>query len=148
MKNRSRGSVVDIGKTMEEELGDLRRYAVAVDVGIVNDPELAAIGRINEYGDGKHIPSRPFMRITNARTRLLQVRMLREAVDAVQAGVPATAAIKPVAIRMVQEVKRTIIGFRDPPNADSTVEKKGFDNPLQEHGDLVDAITYRIDGVR
>lgn len=53
-------------------------------------------------------------------------------------------------IKTAEFVKSLIVKAIDddipPPNAPSTVERKGFDHPLVETGEMRDNVEYRIDG--
>ncbi|EOS9812385.1 hypothetical protein ACNKWM_004835 [Salmonella enterica subsp. diarizonae serovar 16:z10:e,n,x,z15] len=46
------------------------------------------------------------------------------------------------------ELQMFIRDWKKPPNAASTVRKKGFNNPLMENGDMMRSVDYSVDGVK
>lgn len=117
-------------------------------VGVGADPEtepdypdgtkVADVARWNEFGT-KNIPPRPFMRQTIDQHVTKWTNDLKSNVLANPAN--AKAVLQDLGDAMVEDVQDTIIAFKDPKNADSTIRQKGKDNPLQRTGVLLDSIT-------
>lgn len=122
----------------------------AVDVGVLvgtgtyadTGAEVAEVALWNEYGT-ENIPERPFLRpamIENSDryANLLKVaarRVLRGEMREDQVmGIIGTAA--------VSDVQAKITAVSTPPNADSTIAKKGSANPLIDTGRLRQSIQW------
>ncbi|WP_233343479.1 hypothetical protein [Burkholderia cepacia] len=97
----------------------------------------ALVGFWNEYGTTRttesgsieHVPPRPFMRTTSldkgARwAKIVGVTLQRNGGD-------FDAALRLAGEASVVDVQATIGAWTNPPNAASTIEKKGFDGPLR-----------------
>jgi hypothetical protein len=53
---------------------------------------------------------------------------------------PAKAAL--MGERIKGQIQSSIIAFSEPPNAKSTVDKKGFNDPLVWSGDKLNSVDY------
>ncbi|WP_027815220.1 hypothetical protein [Paraburkholderia bannensis] len=97
----------------------------------------ALVGFWNEYGttrktaDGhtEHVPPRPFMRTTAESNgtrwaKIVGVTMQRNGGD-------FEAALRIAGEAAVVDIQQTIGTWTNPPNAESTIAKKGFDGPLR-----------------
>lgn len=106
--------------------------------------ELAKIVRYNEFGTDK-IPARSFLRGSVYKNRNHSWQFAsRQAVKAVVGGkLTGNAAYKLMGDRMVADVHKQIdtIG---PPNAPSTVRKKGRNEPLVDTGGLYRSIDKEV----
>ena len=131
-----RNSYVAVGIPQSEEKYKDSPYTVA---------EIAAV---HEFGssDG-HIPERSYIRSTLDENRGAYLTSLAEtAKTAVDKGLPATkTALGRLGARVSADIKRKITAFDSPPNAPSTIAKKGSDNPLIDTGTLRRAITWRVE---
>jgi hypothetical protein len=101
---------------------------------------------LNEFGhtnaNGSVVPPRPFMRNTvKAKSG--------EWPDAIALQLKATHYDTKVTLERVGEaikgqIQDTILNFISPPNAPSTIARKGFDAPLREHGDMLNAVAAEV----
>lgn len=105
---------------------------------------VATVAAINEFGsEEQNIPERPFIQVT-ALTSKFHVPM-SQGFKSVLAGTGTTRQmIVKSAKKMTQDMKEVIEGFSIPPNSETTIEKKGFDNPLIETRQMQRSIRHRI----
>lgn len=97
----------------------------------------ALVGFWNEYGTtrkGKggrveHVPPRPFMR-TSAESKGARWAQI-VGVIMKQNGGDFEAALRVAGEAAVVDIQQTIGTWTNPPNAESTIAKKGFDGPLR-----------------
>ena len=117
----------------------------AVTVSYTNGTRVVDVAVGNEYGTD-NVPARPFIAlssgdITNQCAPILeqsaaalnnnntqQYDQLLDAAGSVAAGI----------------VKQQITDLRSPPNAQSTIERKGSSNPLIDTGLMRQTVTYKI----
>jgi hypothetical protein len=136
------------------QLGRLRVPAVFVGIRAgtqaVDGTSMALIAAANEFGtaDG-HVPERSFIRSTIDENREKYLGALTKATGrAVDKG---TAAMKTelgkVGARVTADIQRKIVALKEPPNAPSTIEKKGSANPLIDKGRLRQSIDWEVRGV-
>lgn len=115
------------------------------DEGIVSErPDLADIARWNEFGTA-HIPERSFLRATIDLNRAKYLRMLQDAVGAMIDGMPPLMAYGRIGMVAVGDVQRRIVQRIPPPNAPSTIAKKGSDVPLIDTGRLRQSVDYTVE---
>ena len=140
------------GTTTDRDLG-WKKFAASiraakgkqtVDVGFFLE-EVAMYAAANEFGTA-HIPSRPFMRSTVDKHRDKYLKMMQAAGLRVGPGLSPADALIPIANELRNDLINAIQTWRTPPNAASTVDKKGFDAPLVETGQMQRALTWRVGG--
>lgn len=107
--------------------------------------EYALIALVNEYGSpSRNIPERSFIRSTlAANDRTYTAEMERIALLSLE-GKNVKAELKALSERIRKDIIQTIKLFSSPSNAESTVERKGFDNPLVDTGGLQEALVVEI----
>jgi hypothetical protein len=117
------------------------------EVGIF-DEEAAQIAVWLEFGtDDGHIPERPVFRETFED---LRAELLKK--DAHYTRLVGQGKISPRQARArlgawyAGKLRWAIIRYDDVPNAESTIKKKGFDDPWIDTGHLVNAVNYRPTG--
>ena len=109
--------------------------------------ELAAI---HEFGSPKAgVPERSFIRRTFNEPegqKVLKDLYAKLAKKVITGRMKAEAAIELLGMKMQAMVKNRILNGPGipPPNAASTIEKKGSSRPLVDTGQLVGAITYEV----
>lgn len=114
-----------------------------------DDPRftLVDVATVNEFGsrDGR-IPERSFLRSTIDRNRTAYLVKLGAAGLRALVGGRAglVAALHRLGLEVATDVRRTIITLRTPPNAASTVRRKGSDNPLVDTGRLAQSVTWEV----
>lgn len=118
-----------------------------VEVGVF-DGELATIAATHEYGskDG-HIPERSFLRrtfIENVKETAAMMEKL--AVAAHKLSIPTARVLDMLGEWAAAQVKKRITTGEPipPPNAPSTIRRKGSARPLVDTGRMVGSITFRI----
>lgn len=90
-----------------------------------------------------HIPMRPFLRMTIAMKSKSWADLFEEVVSV--RNMDSNKALSLLGERIVSDIRATIEEWSDPPNAMSTIRKKGFNKPLIDTGHMRDSVSYRID---
>lgn len=103
---------------------------------------VAEVALMNELGT-RTAPARPFIRDTVDKHDNFR-KEIRRAVQAINAGLMPEEALEHVGEQAVRAVQETIEKYSQPPNAPSTILKKGENNPLIETRMLQGAITYKL----
>lgn len=148
------------GRIIEKDRGWKRiqtqlRSMGAVKVGLPSDSpadeetgvSLVFIGWWNEYGtDDGHVPERPFMRQAFDDN----LALIRQAQDRLVSGIYAGQYSTDRALRLLGElhqahIQKSITELRQPPNAPSTVARKGSSNPLIDSEQMRDNIRYEVE---
>ena len=125
------------------------KSAKSVDVGFFktarypNGTPVAAVAAWNEFGTSRGTPERPFFRnaIKGASYDLMPV--LLEVVEPGNMEFTTIAANR-VGLAMQGRVQKSITVLRDPPNAPSTIRRKGSSNPLIRDGFMRESVTYVV----
>lgn len=97
-------------------------------------------------GNGNGIPPRPFMRVglwahlTGGRGKDQFEDVMYNLATGQSVLLPIKGGLKPLEL----VVKNLMQYWNSPPNASSTVAQKGFNDPLIETGQLIDAVTAKI----
>jgi len=130
-------------------LDSLRHLAridgVSLRVGWV-DPEVARIVAINAAGsrDGRHPPARPVLLPALDASAELIAALSGRAVAEAAAGRGPERALDELGRRLADEVRARIYAA-GPPNAPSTIARKGYDAPLRGPRDrILDGVTYEV----
>lgn len=147
------GRVTIVDRGYKAAMNRIRAMAGSVEVGVFSGYRapgskltLSEIAAVNEYGsaDGR-VPSRPFLRLTMNRVTPALQRLTASLVGKVIDGRETKEAmLNEIGSHLKQEVQRTIDMRVPPPNAPSTIAKKGSDHPLIDTGRLRSAISWRI----
>lgn len=153
----------DVDKGFKRIVNDLESFEnLTVEAGIFegenltdSDITMAALGAIHEYGAGvKHgrsgsmtitVPERSWIRSTfkekSAKWEGATVRALSAVITR---GTSIFLAFTAVGERMASDLRRKITTLREPPNAPSTIEKKGSSNPLIDTGAMRQSVRSRM----
>lgn len=140
---------------LQRVVEDLGKYRV--EIGIFGEDDgvgesYVMIANVHEFGvviskasGNIVIPERSFMRSTFDERekdwakfmegRLRKVLNLEMTVEQMYEQVGAKAA---------SDIQKTIRTLSDPPNAESTIEKKGSSNPLIDTGDMRRRVTWKV----
>ena len=117
------------GDKLQAKLAEILKSATSakqVDAGFLT-AENAEIAFYNEFGT-EDIPPRPFMRQT---AKTCPDGWVEDLADAMKTnGMDADKALRVVGRVMCDDIQIAMRDFTDPPNAASTIARKGFDNPL------------------
>ena len=137
------------GDKFRQKLAELaaRSETAKVRVGIIEQADyedgqsVAQVAFWNEYGTA-HIPPRPFFRNTIAEHKN---KWPQQAAALMKAnGGDVHQALELMGEGVKGQIVATIQAFREPKNADSTIRKKGFDDPLIHTGDMWRSIDYEV----
>ena len=114
--------------------------------GIPVGADLLMVAAVNNFGSpSRNIPARPFM--SDAQEPMLQVTLpiAENRVPLMNKGkVTAVQILEQMGPPAVAALQETIVSFRAPANAISTVKSKGSSNPLFDTGLLKRSITYAV----
>jgi len=124
---------------------------IHIDVGVHKDsipyPDGTPTGLVaaaNEFGTSR-IPERSFLRSTLSENEGKYSALMEKAVKAVADGkLTLERAANLIGLEMVGDVQEKITTLSTPPNAPSTIKKKGFNNPLIETGHLRTQISHKL----
>lgn len=149
MANVTIKSVNNIPKLMKV-LNELESYAV--EVGIFGDGEYGMIARVHEFGTTIQtkkativIPERSFMRSTfDEKEKEWSKFILKQLQNVLDFKTDVQTMLGRLGAKMVADIQEKITDIRTPPNAASTIAKKGSNNPLIDTGGLRMRITYRV----
>lgn len=97
----------------------------------------------NHFGTpgAKHpIPPRPFL--SNAESRL--VDKVRMRLNKTGMSITNDDLLETIGIASEEAVRMQIHAWNPPNNADATIASKGFDHPLNDTGEMAEAVSYSI----
>lgn len=135
---------------LKDVLKELKNYSV--EVGIFGSDEYVMVASVHEFGatiqSGKgsfSIPERSFLRTTFDEKNEEWVSFFKNQLKHVLAlQMDVQTLFNRLGARMVGDVQEKITDLDAPPNAPSTIAKKGSSNPLIDTGGLRMRITYRV----
>lgn len=109
-----------------------------------SDMTNAQVGAINEFGT-EHIPARPWLvpGVNSGNEEYLKI-----ITEAVEKQEPLSEALEKVGVVAAAKVQVYMTQLRTPPNAASTIKKKGSSNPLIDTGALRQSVTYKVTNTR
>ena len=113
----------------------------------LDDDHLQLIAGVNEQGaEVKNIPPRPFVRYSFDQGKDQWADELMDGIWDIMRGntVKAGRIQNRVGKSMQATIKKAIVDWKVPPNAEITVALKGFNDPLVESGHMRDSIMYTI----
>jgi len=106
--------------------------------------QTAVIAAVNHFGsaDGR-IPARPFLDVAVIENELKYVKIAEQLLPQVAAGeIPINKALDKIGLTAAADVQQKIVDVRTPPNAHSTIARKGSSNPLIKDGHLRLSISH------
>ena len=99
---------------------------------------------LNEFGvPSRNQPPRPFFRNMIAAKSPEWPAAVGQTLKA--ANMDAAKALDLAGQAISGQLVQSIVGFRDPPLAASTIARKGFDKPLIDTGDMSRGVNHRVD---
>lgn len=112
------------------------------DAGNVEDGSMtqAQNGALQNFGNDK-IPPRPWL-IPGVQSATRDI--VDTVGDGLEQGLSADAVLNQVGAIAVGATQEYITNLRTPPNAPSTIEKKGSDNPLIDTGSMRASVTWKV----
>jgi len=105
--------------------------------------ELAAI-LFRGTRDGR-IPARDFFADAEDEIRRQAPQLCRRAARRIIRGLTVRQALEPLRAFCEDAIRDSMDNFKIPPNAPSTIRRKGRDDPLDDTGDLIDAAGAEIE---
>lgn len=102
---------------------------------------VAAVAARNEFGGGK-VPPRPFMRTCIEKRKRLWRKIVQ---DNLAKNPDIRTTLAELADQMVLDLQDFIRIWTNPPNAPSTIAKKGFNDPLVDTGRMMNSVDWRGD---
>jgi hypothetical protein len=104
----------------------------------------AQLGAILHFGTST-IPARPWLDVGVATGDAEYLKIITNAIDK---GENLERALNQIGVVAVAKTQQYMTELKTPPNAASTIAKKGSANPLIDTGALRQSITYSIDTVK
>lgn len=152
------------GKVTEKDYGLRRLFETAklmtnssdlsVKIGAFGDDsrdgiDNAALVAIHEFGssDGR-IPERSFIRSTFGANAETYVRGLKRLLERILDGrMTLVQALDVMGSKISTDIKNRVTQGEHipPPNAPSTIERKGSDRPLVDTGRMINSITWKVE---
>lgn len=102
---------------------------------------VAQVAFWNEFGTSRS-PSRPFFRHMIAEQSPGWGVMAGKAAKFYQYN--GTQVLQLMGEKISEQLQQSIVGWKEPPNAQSTIENKGFDKPLIHTGHMQNSIGYEV----
>ena len=100
----------------------------------------ATLGAVHEFGTN-NIPARPWLNpgVASGNAEYLNIieRVLSD-------GEQLDVALERIGVVAVGKVQKYMRDLRTPPNAPSTIKRKGSSNPLIDTGVLRQSVTYKV----
>lgn len=118
---------------LAEAVHDFEAGDVYVGIRGTKGSDLVLRAMVNEFGT-ERIPERSFLRSTMDRRRDLYLELLEEAADRALDGRPTKRELEQIGAIAVGDVRDTIARGVPPPNAPSTIARKGSSHPLIDTG--------------
>lgn len=109
------------------------------------DINLAGIAAVNEFGttDGR-VPARSFIRSTMDEKKQYFVNLTKRALTQILFGADIVKSMNIIGLGISKEIQKKITDIRTPPNAPSTVRRKGSSNPLIDTGRMRASIRHKV----
>ena len=102
---------------------------------------VATVAAANEFG-GKNRPPRPFMRTTVKKNRKKWRNFVQEVLP--QYANNINGMMEKLGEIAVEDMTEMIRIWSKPPNAPSTIRRKGFNDPLIDSGQMMDSVRMQI----
>jgi hypothetical protein len=106
-----------------------------------NGESAAEIAAYQEYGTS-NIPARPFFSTCVNQNRKNWTTLLAPALK--NAKFDGEKALDIIGNQAKGDLQETMREWDTPPNAPSTVKAKGFNDPLIDTGNLLDAVSFKV----
>lgn len=136
------------GRKYFMQLDKLENYEVWVgfpdsSVTYEDDTSVVEIATYNEYGTSD-IPSRPFMTQSFENKEYEIKKVCEDANASISNGGSADSAFNKIGETCKEIIQNEIENGSFEPNADSTILKKGFDQPLIDTGTMKDSVDFVV----
>lgn len=134
-------------KRIEEMDKTIATIGLHEDAGSYPDGDhIPDIGFFNEYGaTNANIPERSFIRSTiEEKLPVLKQKTEELKNEIITNAAPVKAGLAKIAFYIQESIKGKITDIKFPPNAISTIRRKGFDDPLIESQLMQRSITFKV----
>ena len=132
---------------LDAVLQKLRLQFGTVDVGFFkgthtypNGKDVTTVARDNDQGT-KRIPERPFMVPAGNKAANKTINIT---VHSIAGGMDEQQALSKAGELFVGFIQKEITNLKEPPNAESTILKKGSSNPLIDSGDMRKSVKWKL----
>ena len=132
---------------LDAVLQKLKLQFGTVDVGFFkgthtypNGKDVTTVARDNDQGT-KRIPERPFMIPAGNKAANKTINIT---VEAIANGMDESQALSKAGILFKNAIQREITNLKEPPNAESTILKKGSSNPLIDTGKMRSSVQWKF----
>ena len=105
-----------------------------------NGKDVTTVARDNDQGT-KRIPERPFMIPAGNKAANKTINIT---VGSIAGGMDEQQALSKAAIMFKNAIQREITNLKEPPNAESTILKKGSSNPLIDTGLMRSKVEWKL----
>lgn len=105
-----------------------------------NGKDVTEVARDNDKGT-KRIPERPFMIPAGNKAANKTINIT---VHSIAGGMDEQQALSKAGELFVGFIQKEITNLKEPPNAESTILKKGSSNPLIDTGDMRKSVKWKL----
>lgn len=99
----------------------------------------------NHYGTSRGIPPRPWLHLAMVKNRAEYSHLFKSLGARIITGsMSIETAVRTIGIKAQGDVQKSLIALRLPPNAPSTIRKKGSSNPLIDTGEMNQSTTHQL----
>lgn len=119
---------------------DTTLQKIGIKVGLFGD--IAKIARWNGEGT-RTIPARDFLHFYEKNLNALTKNQGKYVAKAIMQGKNYDHILRELGEVAESIIRQAIWNIQDPPNAPSTISKKGFNNPLIDTGEMVRSVQWR-----
>ena len=102
--------------------------------------DVTTVARNNDQGT-KRIPERPFMIPAGNKAANKTINIT---VNSIAGGMDEQQALSKAGIMLKNAIQREITNLKEPPNAESTILKKGSSNPLIDTGLMRSKVEWKL----
>lgn len=104
----------------------------------IDGTQIAFVAACNEFGTST-IPSRPFFRNAIAENKKLWKKNLINIYKK-----EGEKSFYLIGIKIVSDIRKSILQLEIPPNAPSTIRRKGHDSPLIDTGQMLRSVDHEV----
>lgn len=133
---------IDLAKIVTSKIS---KVGIFGDATYEDGTPVSTVAIINEFGSpSAGIPERSFIRSTVREKGSEWASLAKDELkDVLKLKKTISKSMSILSNKALEDVKQKIITLDSPENADSTVKKKGFNNPLVDTGKMLESITVR-----
>lgn len=139
------------GARQELQIGFFREDSYGVEN---NNLPVATVAAWQDKGapfiGDKHIPARPFMSVglkDLLKSPVYTNKYKQSFLHVLESNSTFSKEYHKLSIAVVPKLKKIIDGWYTPPNTPSTIEGKGFNNPLIETGKMKDSVRAKVSNI-